>query len=285
MRLPCLALVLFLPAAAHAGDAAVRLPDAAAVPAARPSAGAEQPAAPPSDATKRPAGTPERTPDETAALAQRLPDGAEAALGDIADQGRRLLALRSYLRSERSLEARWSWTKDEIAAFEASDAHDAAMQAVAKVTNAFEAANPGYSLYVNTHVRSLEEQIGKWNGNASVAVAGAELESAYADWARDNPKAGADALAAFLSGWQPKTTVMVAAPGLSPHGRAAAFDFQVSKDGAVIAAADTAIIADVWEKDGWARKLKAAVEASGAAFKGPLDRPPEPWHYEYDAAK
>lgn len=217
------------------------------------------------------------------ALEATLPTKAQAALKRIDGKGRRMLALRSYLRSERSLEARWSWSAEEIADYEKSPARQKALDAVAAVVKTFEEKNPGFTLYVNAEVRSLDEQIGKWNDNASVGAGAAELEKDFADWARDHAKAKEAAARAFLAGWKPDRRPMIAAPGLSPHGRAEAFDFQIMKDGAIIAAASTSIIDDVWEKDGWSARLKAAVEGSGQPFDGPLENPEEPWHYEYEA--
>ena len=219
--------------------------------------------------------------DAVAALAATLPEKAQGALARIDARGRRLLALKAYLRSARSLDARWSWTEAEIAAYVASPAHAEALDAVAAVTKAFEEKNPGYSLYVNTNVRSLDEQIAKWNRNASVGAAAEELEAAFADWSKANEKAGEAKLRAFLAGFRPEATVAIAAPGLSPHGRARAFDFQVARQGAILVAASTKIIEEVWDEDGWTEKLRQAVKASGMPFEGPLERPREPWHYEY----
>jgi hypothetical protein len=43
------------------------------------------------------------------------------------------------------------------------------------VRQAFEAANPGYTLFVNSQVRSLDIQLQHWNENRSVAEAGNQL--------------------------------------------------------------------------------------------------------------
>lgn len=215
------------------------------------------------------------------ALQEELPDEVRPALDRMNGDGRRLLALRSYLRGARSLEARWSWTEAQIEDYFASDASRMALDAVDQVVAAFERQNPGFSLHVNTRVRSLDEQIEKWNRNASVAAGAAELGAAVQLWCEAHPRADAAGLRAFLRGWKPLAAVMIAAPGLSPHGRARAFDFQIVEDGSIIAAADTRIIDSVWAKNGWTEKLKSAVKASGAPFEGPLEKPYEPWHYEY----
>jgi hypothetical protein len=59
-----------------------------------------------------------------------------------------------------------------------------------------------------------------------------------------------------------------------------AIDFQIMKDGAIVAPTDTATVKRNWDAPGWTEKLKAAV--AGSKFTGPLQSPYEPWHYEYD---
>jgi hypothetical protein len=216
-----------------------------------------------------------------AALEKSLPDKVQAALKRIDAGGRRLLALRGYLHAARWLESRWSWTEAEIAAYEKSEAHTAALEAVAAVTRAFEAKNEGYSLYVNTNVRSLDDQIASWNRNASVGAAAGELATAYGEWTDRHADAGEGETRAFLSGWEPEAKVAIAVPGVSPHGRARAFDFQIAQNGGIVVAASTKIIEAVWDGEGWTEKLKQAVTESGMPFKGPLESPREPWHYDY----
>ena len=73
--------------------------------------------------------------------------------------GRQLLALRSYLRSAPHLTERWSWTQEEIKAFEGSTEQRELQQEIDRVRTAFVAANPGFELYVNPQVRSLDAQV------------------------------------------------------------------------------------------------------------------------------
>lgn len=219
--------------------------------------------------------------DPIVALEASLPASAREALPLIAEGGRRLLALRGYLRSERSLEERWSWTEEEIKVYAKSPEYAAALQDIDKVRKAFEQANAGYTLRVNSEVRSLNEQIDRWNRNASVEVAAGELMDDFDQWIAAKPDATSAAMRNFLSVWRPSRPVSLATPGLSPHGRARAFDFQVQRGSEIIAGADTKAVSEIWEKEGWAGRLKAAVKASGAPFVGPLERPPEPWHYDY----
>jgi hypothetical protein len=215
-------------------------------------------------------------------LNETLPDKVRSALAQINGEGRQLLAMRSYLRRTRSLEARWSWTDDEIDEYTGSEEHKHATAAVNAVIETFEEQNPGYSLYVNTHVRSLDEQIGKWNRNATVEAGAEEIEADFADWRDGHTDASADEARSFLTAWKPETTVSLAAPGLSQHGRGHAFDFQIMQNGAIIVGANTRIIDTAWEEGGWTGKLKLAVLASDARFTGPLTKPDEPWHYAYE---
>ena len=189
--------------------------------------------------------------------------------------------MRGYLHSEKSLEQRWSWTKEEIERYAKSPEHADALRDIDKVRKAFEEANEGYTLHVNTEVRSLDEQIARWNRNASVEAAAGELVDDYELWLDANPDATSAEVRNFLTVWRPSTSVALATPGLSPHGRARAFDFQIQEGSQIIAGADTKAISEVWKKNGWAEKLKAAVQASAAPFVGPLEKPPEPWHYDY----
>ena len=72
----------------------------------------------------------------------------------------------------------------------------------------------------------------------------------------------------------------LAVPGLSPHGQARAFDFQVFRGGQLVAGTDSTRIARDWRDAGWALRVAEAVRTS-TAFVGPLQSPDEPWHYEY----
>jgi hypothetical protein len=53
------------------------------------------------------------------------------------------------------------------------------------------------------------------------------------------------------------------------------------KGGRLVAGTSTSTIAERWDEPGWTAKLKEAVTAAGGKFKGPLEEPYEPWHYEY----
>lgn len=220
-----------------------------------------------------------------AMVAVLAPPPSAEALALIPDPGRKLLALRSYLRAGKGLAERWSWTAEEVKAFEGSPAQAALNAEVNAVKAHFKAANPGYEIYVHATVRSLDEQIVKWNANDSVGVAGDEILKAYMvafGQAGAQPSAAEAAkLSAWLRGFQSTKRANLAAPGLTLHGRASAIDFQVMKNGSIHAGANTKEVESVWRAEGWDKKLKASVTAAGPSFIGPLANPDEPWHYDY----
>ena len=201
--------------------------------------------------------------------------------------GRQLLALRSYLRSAPHLAERWSWTQDQIDAFEGSAEQRDLQQEIDRVRTAFVAANPGFELYVNSQVRSLDVQVEHWNSNESVKAAAEEILAAAQaligspGFAANRPEQAREAFEAFLAGHRPVPTPTIAAPGLSLHGQMRAIDFQVHQGGRVVAGPSTATIATEWVAAGWAAKLDAAVRAASDKFVGPQASPPAPWHYTY----
>ena len=98
-----------------------------------------------------------------------------SAVAQIKGEGPKLLALRSYLRAGPKLSERWSWTEQQIATYEDSLERQALQLEIERVRAAFAKANPGFELYVNPAVRSLDDQIEKWNSSDSVTEAGARL--------------------------------------------------------------------------------------------------------------
>jgi hypothetical protein len=233
------------------------------------------------------------TPD-AAALVELLAADQDArvtaALGRIEGTDRRLLALRSYLRAGPGLADRWSWSAAQIAVFAQSQESRDIQAEIEKVRQAFVAANPGFELWVNPEVRSLDTQLANWNRNASVARAAARLLGRVEAWLGSAAVSSmpvsevGKAAATFLSSHVPSPTPTLAAPGLSPHGQMRAVDFQIRKAGRTIAGPTSATIATAWDAAGWAQRLKAAVLAGSTRFTGPLAAPREPWHYTYTAA-
>jgi hypothetical protein len=220
-----------------------------------------------------------------AVLAEIAPPPSDQALVKIPDPGRKLLALRSYVRSGAKIADRWSWTEEQIKAFQGSPEQKALLAAIAAVNEHFKAANPGYEIYVHGTVRSLDDQLASWNKNESVGAGAEEILAAYkATFGEDGLKPegiNLKRLEAWLRGFMPSKRANLAAPGLTLHGRASAIDFQVMKDGRIYAGANSKEVESVWRAEGWDQKLKASMEAAGPSFSGPLTNPDEPWHYDY----
>ena len=217
-------------------------------------------------------------------LAGELPQNVSRTIASIDGPDRQLLALRSYLRNRNLLEARWSWSAEQIARYEGSAESHLVQGELASITRQFEASNPGYTLYVNSQVRSLDTQVRRWNENASVGAAAQALESAAGQRPPKDGCAGVEgkeSFVKFLNEWHAPRTPTLAAPGLSKHGQARAFDFQVKRGALIVAGTDSASSISTWDRKGWTRKLRQAVEAASSHFAGPLQTPYEPWHYEY----
>jgi hypothetical protein len=81
----------------------------------------------------------------------------------------------------------------------------------------------------------------------------------------------------------PKYPPPLAAPGLSRHGQARAFDFSIRRGDQIIAGTETSRIPSAWDAAGWTARLRRAVLETSDSFSGPLQYPREPWHYEYEA--
>ena len=220
-----------------------------------------------------------------AVLTKLAPPPSDEALSQIPDPGRKLLALRSYIRYGAKIADRWSWTKEQIKAFEGSPEQQALLAEIAAVNKHFSAANAGYEIYVHGTVRSLDEQLASWNTNDSVRTGAQEIlaacKAAFGEDGLEPLKIDVKRLDAWLRDFKPSKRANLAAPGLSPHGRGSAIDFQVMKDGRIYAGADSKQVESVWRAEGWDQKLKASIEAVGPSFSGPLTNPEEPWHYDY----
>ncbi len=215
------------------------------------------------------------------AVTDGLDADVQQTLADIEGLPRRLLALRSYLRAGDALRTRWSWTEAEITEFRRSPRHQQVLTDTQRLTAQFETLNPGFTLYVNTEIRSLGVQLERWNKNRSVGLLADQLLEAARRALPQDTAASGDALRQFLIAWVPPSAAPLAAPGLSAHGRGRALDFQVRKGDRIIAGTEVVSVQSVWDASGWARKLQLAVEKSGLPFRGPLEIPREPWHYEY----
>lgn len=218
-------------------------------------------------------------------LAKIAPPISMQALEKIPEPGRKLLALRSYLRYGAKIADRWSWTDAEIKAFQGSPEQKALLADIAAVNDHFKAANPGFEIYVHGTVRSLDEQLASWNKNASVGAEAEEIleahRIAFGEEGLRPEKIDVKKLDAWLRSYSPSKRANLAAPGLTLHGRAHAIDFQVMKSGSIYAGANTRQVETIWRAEGWDQKLKASIIAAGPSFTGPLTNPDEPWHYDY----
>jgi len=210
-----------------------------------------------------------------------LPPAAIDTLHRIVGIDRRLLALRSYLRAGDALSERWSWTQERISAYPATPEGKAAAIEINAVTAAFANSNPGFVLQVNRQPRSLDVQITGWNENGSVGKTAARLRAALERRFTPNSTPLNAELRKALIEWPGGAAAALAAPGLSAHGQARAFDFQVTRDEQVIAGTDAASAHRQWDAAGWTQKLHAAISIAGNRFVGPLQSPYEPWHYIY----
>jgi hypothetical protein len=228
--------------------------------------------------------------DYLRAVTHDLPPVAREALQRVDGKPRQLLAVRGYLRAGPQLSSRWNWSAEQIRAYESSQEYRDLLAEIAAARARFEAANPGYSLYANTTARSLDLQLQRWNSSASVGVIAERLQqAAVRELSANSYPVQPDAKAAvrfanFLREWRPAPIAApLAVPGLSLHGRSRAIDFQITQNGRIIAPTEVAKVRSVWEGQGWAGKLAAALR--GTRFVGPLKSPNEPWHYEYEESR
>ena len=224
-------------------------------------------------------------PSYVTSISAQLDPRVEPTLARLDGTGRQLLALRSYLRSASHIAERWSWTQEQIEAFAGSPEERGLQREIDRVRTAFVAANPGFELYVNSRVRSLDVQVEHWNSNESVKAAAEEIllaaqaRIAEPGFPAHRPEQAREALKAFLTRHRPVPTPTIAAPGLSLHGQMRAVDFQVRQDGRIVAGPSTATVGTDWAV--WAARLDAAVHEASNRFVGPQASPPAPWHYTY----
>ena len=222
-----------------------------------------------------------------AALRAGLDARVIETLAAIDGTGRKLLAVRSYVRSAAHLEERWSWNDAQIAAYADSPEKLRLDAALARVRCSFEAANPGHTLFVNENIRSLDQQIDKWNRSETVKRSADHMletfraEVARPKFPRANTPEGVSAFRNLLVNFKPVPTPSLAAPGLSLHGRMQAVDFQVMAGNRLVAGTDVSSVTEAWETTGWKAKLQSAVNEANAGFVGPLKNPDEPWHYDF----
>lgn len=222
-----------------------------------------------------------------AGAARTLDARPREVLGRIPDGERRALAVAYYLRQQDQVDTLWTWPEAERRSYEQTDRYRRTMADIRRVTQTFAELNPGYRLVADTVGRPLRTQVLFWNRERSVAAAARELHDSGLVWLDDETFPDLPDSASLLgfierlARYQPALLPTVAVPGLSMHGRLRAFDFAVLRRGEVVAGTTSTTIDSVWDRGGWAEKLRLAVTMSGSDLAGPLEAPREPWHYEY----
>jgi hypothetical protein len=197
-----------------------------------------------------------------------------------------LLAVRRYLRVERRLAARWSWTNEEAKARSREGPTKTLYLEADKVIQKFNSQNAGYTLVVSP-IRSLERQARLWSTNTTVHLAGKQLVTQMQKEleAPLYPVQPTGLAVAWFRNTLRHAVVRPeptnAAPGTSDHGRGTAVDFVVRQGLRTIADTKTAQIETIWKPAGWGTRLIAACE--GTQLKGPLKHPYEPWHWTLKA--
>jgi hypothetical protein len=219
-----------------------------------------------------------------------LPANVRGALRRIPSTSRRLLAMKYYLRRSREeIAGKWAWSAEEITRYRRSREYGEAAAELDRIRKRFGELNPGYAIEVRMEIRTLGEQIGKWNATGSIGRAAAEVIDTCLKLLADSagsfaPEPTSESLAAFvtfLKEFEPATIPTVAVPGLSQHGQLRAFDFRIVRGGRVVAGASTGSIPHAWDGAGWTERLGDAICSVSDRFFGPLYDPYEPWHYTY----
>jgi hypothetical protein len=222
-----------------------------------------------------------------AGAVRTLDNRPREVLGRIPDRERRALAVAHYLRRRDQVDTLWTWSEAERRAYEQTDRYRRTMADVRRVRQTFAELNPGYLLVADTAGRPLRTQVIFWNRERSVGDVARELHDSSLVWLADatfpDPPDSASLVGFIerLTRHQPARLPTVAVPGLSMHGRLRAFDFAVLRRGEIVAGTTSTTIDSVWDRGGWAEKLRLAVTVSGGDLAGPLETPREPWHYEY----
>jgi hypothetical protein len=218
-------------------------------------------------------------------LSELAPPPSDQALAQIPEFGRKLLALRSYVRYGERIKTRWSWTDEQIAAFKASEAHTVLRAEIAADQRAFQGGQSGLrDLCARYRAQSRQPDMPSGTRTSLSARRRPILKPPSRQKFADAGKVKLEELRTWLRGYRPPKRANLAAPGLTLHGRASAIDFQVMKDGAIYAGANSRQVETVWRAEGWDTKLQASIAAAGPSFTGPLKNPDEPWHFTYTPA-
>lgn len=222
--------------------------------------------------------------DATARLLDRRMQGALKGIDDI---GKRLLALKYYLKRRGAIRNSWAWTRAQALRYKRSKDYSRSISELMTLRKVFEEMNPGYSLRVNTDIRGVGDQVDLWNRTSSVEASSKSLlektvkELADTTWPETPDKRALSRFQGFLAKTKIPIVPTVAVPGFSQHGQLRAFDIVILSGDRIVAGTDAGSVRSVWDASGWTKKLKEAIDSANIHFSGPLHSPYEPWHYEF----
>ncbi len=222
--------------------------------------------------------------DATARLLDKRMQGALKGVDDI---GKRLLALKYYLKRRGAIKSSWAWTRAQAMRYKKSKDYTRSISELMKLRKVFEEMNPGFSLKANTDIRGVGDQVDLWNQTPSVEASSKSLlektvkELSDTTWPENPDKKALSRFQSFLSKAKVPVVPTVAVPGFSQHGQLRAFDIVIVAGGRIVAGTDAGSVRSVWDASGWTAKLKEAIDSASIHFSGPLHTPYEPWHYEF----
>ncbi len=224
-----------------------------------------------------------------------LPEKARNVLPKITNYHRNLLAVRGYVKFGDRMD-RWPFsTNKEEEDFKKTQAFLNLEKERKNIVKTFHEKNKKHKLECTSESRPLMKQIKFWNNNTKVLKLGQNLETKALREIRKKsyPLEPTDKAVTSFEKWLDEVSLTAivdkktyhspshATPGLSSHGRVQAIDFLVYKGNKKVAGAVTKTANEVWDKPGWSKKLKEAIEDVSSNWKGPLKNPYEPWHFTY----
>lgn len=229
------------------------------------------------------------------AVAATMPQKVQDALAKVKPTTR-MLALQRYVstHAQGQLESKWVWDAKQIHEFNEGGKGLKVNQAAKKVTQQFEAANPGYTLGTSP-LRDIDRQVRLWNHNPALHASATEASKRAADAiARLPDQPDLQSLAqfrAFLAAMKLENKNTSAAPGLSDHGQMHAIDFVVIEGKNTVAGTVSGKAGRAEWDPKWRGALRDAVVAANGELSGGVTFKPdhlgtpgnpgpyEPWHY------
>ena len=200
-----------------------------------------------------------------------------ATLKEIEGTPRRLLAARAYLRAGEGLRNRWSWSAEEIRAHTQSAEYRALIEETEQVRRASRRrirvtrCTPTPRRAASSCRSRASIATSRWQTRRESLHKQAFVEIAKPRMARRPRRESVERFKKFL-------TRLASADGRGARGagdftsrQLRAIDFQIMKDGAIVAPTETATVKRNWDAPGWTEKLQAAV--CGQHFAGRCNRP------------